>query len=209
LILKARIAYCGLIGLLLLGTAAVTALSQEDQSGFDEAWKTWEVTKDPRDLIEAYRVWKLTEALELSDEQMPVFFAKIRQIDKLDAEHRKEELKALREIGQLLESGEAGNAELERALKKYEDTRHQHLEEVRMMRQEAARLLSVRQRCQYALFEERFKTHLRDMIGRVRQIRGQRGLNEGGELMRPDDRGRSERLDSGGSQQRGSGRGKR
>lgn len=207
--MKTRIACCGVIGLLLLGTAAVTALSQEDPSGFGEAWKTWEVTKDPRDLVEAYRVWKLTEALELSEEQMPVFFARIRQIDKLDAEHRKEELKALREIGQLLESEDAADADLDRALKKYEDIRHQHLEEVRMKRLEAARLLSVRQRCQYVMFEERFKTHLRDMIGRVRQIRGQRGLDEGGDLRMPEDRGRSGGIDPGGSQQRGSGKGRR
>jgi hypothetical protein len=207
LILKRRIAYCGVIGLLILGTAAGTALSQDEPSGFSEAWKTWAATQDPRDLVEAYRVWKLTEALDLSEEQMPLFFSKIRQIDKLDAEHRKEEIRALREIGRLLETGDASDADLDRALREYEDLRRRHLEEVRTVRQEAAQLLSIRQRCQYVVFEERFKTHLRDMIGRVREIRGQRGLEGGGEMMRPDDPGRSGGVGRGGSQRSGGGSG--
>ena len=204
MILKRRITCCGMVGLLLLSIAAA-ALSQEDPPDFGEAWKTWEITKNPRDLIEAYRVWKLTESLDLSEEQMPVFFSKLREIDKRDADFRREELNALRHISNLLEKGDAGDADLDRALQEYEEVRRRHLEEVREIRREATDLLTVRQRCQYLVFEERFKTHLKNMIGRVRELRGQRGLNEGGEFGRPEDRGERGETGQGGSQRGGSG----
>jgi hypothetical protein len=204
LILKRQITCCGVVGLLLLGITTA-ALSQEDPSDFGEAWKTWELTKNPRDLIEAYRVWKLTESLDLSEEQMPVFFSRLREIDKQDADFRREELKALGHISNLLERGDADDADLDRALQRYEDVRRRHLEEVRKSRREAAELLTVRQRCQYLVFEERFKTHLKNMIGRVRELRGQQGLDRGGEFERPEGQGERGGIGPGGSQRGGSG----
>lgn len=204
MILKRRITCCGMVGLLLLGITAA-ALSQEDPSDFGEAWKTWELTKNPRDLIEAYRVWKLTESLDLSEEQMPVFFSRLRDIDKQDADFRQEELKALGHISDLLERKDTDDADLDRALQRYEDVRRRHLEDVRKSRREAAELLTVRQRCQYLVFEERFKIHLKNMIGRVRELRGQQGLDRGGEFGRPEDQGERGGIGSGGSQRGGSG----
>ncbi len=205
--MKRRIAYCVMIGLLLLGAITVGAAGQESPPALEEAWKTWEVTENPRDLIEAYRVWKLTDALDLSEEQMPVFFAKLREMDKQDAELRQEELKALRHIAELVDRQNVEEAELRKALRSYEDLRKRHLEEVGRIRQEAAELLTLRQRCQYVVFEERFKTHLRNMIGRVREIRRQQGLDRRGEFGRPDDFGERGSLGPGGSQRGGSGSG--
>lgn len=205
--MKRRITYCGMIGLLFLGALTAGAVGQQNPPALEEAWKTWELTQNPRDLIEAYRVWKLTDALDLSEEQMPIFFAKLREIDKQDAELRQEELRALRHIAELVDKQNVEEAELRKALRSYEDLRKRHLEEVDRIRQEAAQLLTLRQRCQYVVFEERFKTHLKNMIGRVREIRRQQGRDRGGEFERPDDFGERGGLGPGGSQRGGSGGG--
>lgn len=138
--------------------------------------------KSPRDLIEAYRIWKLTEVLDLSEEQMPLFFAKLRSIEESEAVLREEEHKAVREIASLLERKEVGDGQLERALARLEEMRTKHFDEVRKLRRDAASMLSVRQRCQFVVFEERFRSELREMIGRVREMRGGRSMEDGGEL---------------------------
>jgi hypothetical protein len=39
------------------------------------------------------------------------------------------------------------------------------------MRREATAMLTLRQRCKYVVFEERFRDEMRQLIGRAREIR--------------------------------------
>jgi hypothetical protein len=170
-------------------------------------------TESPRDLVQAYRIWKLTDALGLSEEQMPLFFSKIRQIDKLEAEFRAKEMEALKEIRHLLDKEEVRDADLQRAFEEYDEIRTRRWEEVSRLRREAAGMLTARQRCQFVSFEERFRANIKEMIGRVRELNRQGRLQEGGQggPRRPGDPtpGRPDNPGPGGSQPRGSGRGRR
>jgi benzoyl-CoA reductase/2-hydroxyglutaryl-CoA dehydratase subunit BcrC/BadD/HgdB len=129
--------------------------------------------ENPRDIIEAYRVWKLTEALDLSEDQMPVFFARLRKVEERSADFKLEQRKALGKIAQLLDKKEADEDDLARALARYEELKREHREEAARLRSEAVSLLNVRQRCQHAVFEERFRSELREMISRVREMRAE------------------------------------
>jgi hypothetical protein len=197
LALKAIISRAAL-GFLLLAVFGVTGV--------------W-ATESPRDLVQAYRIWKLTDALGLSEEQMPLFFSKIRQIDKAEAEFRTRELEALKEIRYLLDKEDVRDADLERAFTEYDAIRTRRQEEISRLRREAAGMLTPRQRCQFASFEERFKANIKEMIGRVRELNRQGRLQQGGQggPGRPGDSGsgRSGEPGSGRSQPRGSGRGRR
>ncbi|MFH1313471.1 MAG: hypothetical protein ABIJ00_09660 [Candidatus Eisenbacteria bacterium] len=166
--------------------------------------------ESPRDIIEAYRVWKLTEALDLSEEQMPVFFARLREVDEAAADFKQEEREALEEIAHLLDKKDSDEGDLARALARYEDLKREHREDTERLRSEAVSLLNVRQRCQHAVFEERFRSELRDMIARVREMRaGSRPEDAGrfGESGNPGSLG--ERDGSGRVGERSGGSGKR
>ena len=145
--------------------------------------------ESPREVIEAYKVWKLTEALELSEDQMPVFFAKLQKTEEEAAEFRQKEREALRKMADLLASKEADEGELSRALGEYERMKREHREQTERMRRDAAALLDVRQRCQYAVFEERFRNELREMITRVREMRATGRMEDGGRFGESGDRG--------------------
>jgi hypothetical protein len=151
----------------------------------------------PGDMIHAYRVWKLTEVLDLSEETMPVFFSRLKDLDDKEAELVREEQEGVREIAELLRQDDASEGDLQRALDKHEAARANLMEETRNLRREALALLDTRQRCQYVVFEQRFRAELRDMIERARDLN--RGHAEG--WGRADDFGRP---DPGGS-----GRGRR
>ena len=135
--------------------------------------------KRARDIIEAYRVWKLTDVLDLSEDDMAVFFSRVRKVGEAEESHRQAEREAVREIDDLLKSG-ASDAEIEKALGEYEQMRARHWNETQRLREEAASMLSLKQRAQYAVFEERFRAEIRKMIGEVRGGRSATGGSPGG-----------------------------
>ena len=148
-----------LIGLVL--GASVPGLAQDERHA--------------KEIIDAYRVWKLTDVLDLSEEDMPVFFSRVKKIGEAEEEQRRAEREAVHEINELLKAG-ASDAELDKALRDYEEMRRRHWEETEQLRKDAASMLTLKQRCQYAVFEERFRAEIRQMINDVRSTRsGQSG----------------------------------
>jgi hypothetical protein len=132
-----------------------------------------------RDIIDAYRVWRLTDVLDLSEDEMPVFFSRIRNIGEAEAEHRKAERDAVKQIETLIDSG-AGEAELREALDEYEEMRQAHWNDIQKLREDAASMLTLEQRCKYAVFEEEFRSEIRKMIEDVRGSRGIETPDRGG-----------------------------
>ncbi len=145
--------------------------------------------RGPREAIEAYRIWKLTETLDLSDDQMPVFFTKLREMDDREAALRREELDALKDMRHLLGMEQVDDEQLDKALERYNEARNRRIEEVRKLRTQLMEMLSLRQRCQYVLFEERFRQDLREIIERARKVGrgggfGRPGERPGADIMR-------------------------
>lgn len=187
------------VALLLAGIVIVSA-------GVESA----EAQTKPRDMVNAYRVWKLTEVLELSDEEMPVFFSRLKELDEKEADLVREEQKGVREIADLLQREDVRDEDLERALDRHRQSRAQLLDEIRNLKEEALSMLDTKQRCKYVVFEHRFRAELRDMIDRAREMG--RGQSEGADRQgagddfgRPDPGGRG----VGGGTPGGSGRGRR
>jgi hypothetical protein len=133
-----------------------------------------EAQEKPRDLIHAYRVWKLTDVLDLSDEQMYAFFARLREIDDKEADLIEQERRAVRELADLLAREEAAERDLREVLERHEEIRTKHAEEIRRIRSEAMELLDLRQRCKYVVFEHRFRDELRGLIQRAKELREER-----------------------------------
>lgn len=140
----------------------------------------------PRDLIHAYRVWKLTEILDLSDEQMYAFFSRLKDMDEIEAELLEDERKTVRDIADLLNDEEVDEAELEKALARHSNVRRKRLEEVARLRDEAMTMLGVRQRAQYLVFDERFRSELRTIIENARDMQRQQRMEERRDLWDDD-----------------------
>jgi hypothetical protein len=126
--------------------------------------------RDPRELIEAYRIWKLSEVLDLSEEEMPLFFAGIRKMDETERDYRRKEYGALKNMEDLLQGEDTSAEELEDALHKLKDIRLRRVEELARIREETLDILSVRQKCEFMVFEMRFRGKIRDMIKRVKGL---------------------------------------
>jgi hypothetical protein len=128
----------------------------------------WNTTGDPREMIRVFRVWKLTGALDLSDDEIPGFVAKLERIDEKQREAMAGEREMLDELDRLLADKQTGDEELGRALSRLEDARRARAEELRVMRKDAVSGLSARQRCAYEVFESRFRHDMRQLVDRAR-----------------------------------------
>jgi hypothetical protein len=136
--------------------------------------------RSPRDVIEAYRIWKLTDALDLPEEEMPVFFSRLRRIEVRRQEFDKAEQEVIEDIGHMLGKEKVDEGELKRALERYDGIRLERFKELEKLRQDAVSILTLRQTCEYIAFEDRFKREMRQMIGRVKEMRRLRGESERG-----------------------------
>lgn len=150
-----RIGFAALLAALVMACWDATAVGEESR---------------PRDMIHAYRVWKLADVLDLPEETMPVFFSRLKDLDEKEIELVRQEQKGIREIADLLRKEGVGEEELKLALERHEQARAKLMDEVRSLRKEALAMLDTRQRCNYVVFEHRFRAELREMIDRARAV---------------------------------------
>jgi len=194
--MKQNLVWTSLTCLVLVGlvVGAVTAACAHDGQGQREkmarALAGWKTSGDPREMIQVFRVWKLTGALDLSDEQIPGFVAKLERIDEKQREVFGEERKALDEMERLLADKNTADEDLAQALSKFEAARRSGAEELRAMREDAASGLSARQKCAYVVFESQFRQDMRQMMDRARMERRGRWGSDLWKRFRPLDRTR-------------------
>ena len=130
-----------------------------------------------RRLIETIKIWKMTEALDLSEDQAAKLFPKLKQVEASRLEfHRRQRL--LRdEIAELLRQQPLREVDIKRRLEELERTEADFRGRERAVRGELQSILSLEQQARLALFEERFETEMRRTIQDLRQRR--QGLRPG------------------------------
>ncbi len=126
--------------------------------------------ESPEELLRAYRIWRLTEILDLPEDDLPVFFSKLRKIDESEAKFRKEERELIADMEEILRKG-GSDSKLEEKLREYERLRIKHWEELKRLREDALSMLSVKQRCQFIVFEDRMKNEIKRIISDIRRRR--------------------------------------
>ena len=141
-----------------------------------------------RRLIETIKIWKMSEALDLSEDQAAKLFPKMTQLEATRREfHRRQRL--LRdEIAGLLRQQPLREVDLKRRLEELERTETDFRGRERTVKGELQSILSLEQQARLALFEERFETEMRRTIQDLRQRR--QGLRPGPGFGPPPVRGR-------------------
>jgi ATP-dependent Lon protease len=132
--------------------------------------KTEMKEEDPQKLIEAIKIWKISEFLELDDEQMVMFFPKLKKLEK----HRRESFKERSALLEKLRT-QLGKKASEEALKDLieEVVTFDRLtkEKEQDLRDEIMSVLTIPQQAKLLIFEERFEHELREIIKEMRKER--------------------------------------
>jgi hypothetical protein len=126
--------------------------------------------EDPHKLIEAIKIWKISEFLELDEDQMIAFFPKLKKIEK----HRRESYKQRREMLEKMKK-QLDKRQSDEAIKKTIDEvmtfDKQTKEREQELREEIMSVLTVTQQAKLLIFEERFEREIRNIIKEMKKER--------------------------------------
>jgi uncharacterized membrane protein len=147
------------------------------------------VAREGRRLIETIRIWKMTEALNLSEEQAARLFPKLSQLEATRREFRQRQHVLRGELAELLRQQPLREAEIKKKLEDLERAEVDFRGRERAMKAELESILSLEQQARLALFVEQFEAELRRTIHDLRLRR--RAMPGGQGVGPPGVRGRS------------------
>jgi len=124
--------------------------------------------KDPRDIIEKVRIYRLTEELDLTEEQAVKFFTRLKELRKIEKDYHKTKAEILIELRNLLKSG-GDDDEILAVIKKYEDLNKEKSIGQKKQFEEIKKILTPTQQASYLIFQDEFEREIREMIKEVRR----------------------------------------
>uniref|UniRef100_A0A7C4TH48 Periplasmic heavy metal sensor n=1 Tax=candidate division WOR-3 bacterium TaxID=2052148 RepID=A0A7C4TH48_UNCW3 len=130
------------------------------QGNFDE--------KDPREIIEKVRIYKLTEALDLTTEQAAKFFPRLKEMRKTEQEFQRERIEIIQKLKQMLKEG-ATEQEISKVLDRYSEIHKKKMERHIKEIGELKEILTPSQQAKFLIFQEEFEKEIRDLIKEVRK----------------------------------------
>ena len=136
--------------------AAATAMAQPGPRRAGE--RPWRGKQNPREMTEAFRLYKMTEYLELSEEQTAKLFPRLAAARKAQEEGMGKVQEKMKELHQLVKKEDwAKGAKLAEEIHalRGEQMRKHHEAMGDLMK-----LLTDEQRAKFALFDQRFQGHL-------------------------------------------------
>ena len=124
-----------------------------------------------RRLIETIKIWKLSEALNLNEDQAARLFPKLAQLEASRREFHSRQRLLRDEVALLLTQRPLRVQEIKAKLDELDRTEADFRVRERAMKGELRSILSLEQQARLALFEDRFETEMRRTIQDLRQRR--------------------------------------
>lgn len=125
----------------------------------------------PKKMIHAIRIWKLTEELDLSEEQLAKFLPKLNRLDDTKEEFHKKRADAIKEMRHLLESEKVSEKELKKKIGEIEGIRKEFEKEKDKTRAEIKKILTIPQQARFIIFQEKFERHMKEIIRDIKKHR--------------------------------------
>ncbi len=128
--------------------------------------------KDPREIIEKVRIYRLTEELDLNEEQAAKFFPRLKDIRKTEQMFHKQKMEIVRELKELLKEG-AKEQEIIKVLNKFQELQKKRFESQLKEIEGIRNILTPEQQARFLVFQEEFEKEIRDLI---KEVKGRRLL---------------------------------
>ncbi len=132
----------------------------------------------PNRKLEALRIWRLTQELNLSEEQAMQFFPKVKRMRELRQEHRVARQALLDQLQTLLAQDPVEPAGLKTVLDSLNTIDETMRESELKLRQEIADMLTIEQQARLCVFEATFDRQARRMIEQIREDKDKPGRKQ-------------------------------
>lgn len=130
--------------------------------------------KRVREQIETIRMWKLTAALNLSQEQSMRFFPLFNQWEREKRQLDLEGDRLLDELKLVLKRERPKEKEIRTLLERLEENRARRGEGQKDFWLQASKILTLRQRAEYLIFQRDFERRIREIIKGIRERQRER-----------------------------------
>ncbi|MBI2902395.1 MAG: hypothetical protein HYY12_02235 [Candidatus Methylomirabilis oxyfera] len=130
-----------------------------------------------RRLIETIKIWRMTEALDLTEDQAAKLFPKLTQLETSRREFYSRQRLLRDELAEILKQRPLREIDVKTRLEELDRTEVDFKTRERSVMGELRSILSLEQQARLALFEERFEMEMRRTIQHLRQRR--QGLSPG------------------------------
>lgn len=130
-----------------------------------------------RRLVETIKIWKMTEALNLDEDQAAKLFPKLTQLEASRREFHRRQRILRDELAELIKQRPLREEEIKARLDQLDRTEVDFRVQEQAIRGGLRSVLSLEQQARFTLFEDRFETEMRRVILDLRQRR--RGLPPG------------------------------
>jgi len=117
-----------------------------------------------RRLIEAIKIWKMTEALNLDEDQAAKLFPKLAQLEASRREFQRRQRLLRNEMAELLKQRPLRDEEIKTRLDQLDRAETDFRGHEQAIRGGLRSILSPEQQARFALFEDRFETEMRSVI---------------------------------------------
>ena len=117
-----------------------------------------------RERVNAMKVWKLTEYLELTEEQAGTFFIRLREHEEEAAGLNREKRQLYEEFQKRIDEGSIKQKDVDRYLEESAKLEQAHIELRKQHLQSMKDILSEEQMAKFAVFQERFRRELRHQL---------------------------------------------
>jgi len=121
-----------------------------------------------RKMLEAMRITRMTETLELSDQQIAQFFPKLKEMEANLREAGKQQQKYIGQLDSLLNAG-AKDQVLKVKMTQIENNEVQRWQKMKTFKIKLDGILTVKQQAQMLVFNQKFDEEIRDMVRDIRQ----------------------------------------
>ena len=122
----------------------------------------------PIETIENLKIWRLTEELDLSEEQSAKIFPKWKKLKELKEKRREEREKEIEKLSELL-AKKAKDDEIKKQVALIKEKDKKHREECEKLEEEIFSLLTPVQQAKYLLFHLNFEARIKGMIKKLKR----------------------------------------
>ncbi|MEO0072736.1 MAG: hypothetical protein ABIK10_04785 [candidate division WOR-3 bacterium] len=123
-----------------------------------------DLEKDPRDIVERVRVYRLAELLDLTEEQSIRFFPQLKELKRLREEFRLNQEKILQQLEECLRKPFKKDTDLKSLIDELEQLKRKFYEDETKIHKEISKILSPEQYAKFLMFQAHFGKEIREMI---------------------------------------------
>lgn len=124
--------------------------------------------REPKELIETIRIWRLTEELKLSEEQAAKFFPRLKKLRETKREFRKKRREILKNIEKELRKEKPRESILKKEIEDLNREDKEFREREERLKRKIFEVLTIEQQARFLVFQERFDREIREMIKKIR-----------------------------------------